>query len=435
MMKIKKHPSLAKMIALFSASFLILVTIIGLTLSSILSETVEQTTLKTLLGSHFDLFEQRIQREPSYQIQSTRAIKLIDLGQPPSDFSQLVGFELGFYDDIVAGDQEFAVMIRQVGPKRLAFAIDITEFERQEEMASISAIVITTGLLLLALGLLIYGTHRMFKPFSNLARQVRAMDPRESISPLSLTKPVSLELCDIAQALTSYANRTQELTQRERDFVVSTNHQLRTTIAVLRSTTEIYLEKHREIPDVSESLSRVLHMIERLEHLIALLMILAREPQSVIEQSESVEVTQVLADQIAAQMEFAQGKGLTLRLIHDVALKVKAPQIAVEAIIGHLLRQAIDNSSGGEILVRLNESGSLSILEPTATLSPKEISSRFAERARRRGANTTALEPNLIKRLCEHLGWQFNTTVLDGEPSEHTVRFSRLSETTSAHRD
>ena len=77
----------------------------------------------------------------------------------------------------------------------------------------------------------------------------------------------------------------------------------------------------------------------------------------------------------------------------------------VQAAIGNLLRNAIENSDRGRIVVRLEAPATVVIEDPGHGMSPEEISAIYARMARGGGNGNDGIGLDLIARLCEHLGW------------------------------
>ena len=82
-----------------------------------------------------------------------------------------------------------------------------------------------------------------------------------------------------------------------------------------------------------------------------------------------------------------------------------APLAIVQAAIGNLLRNAIENSDRGEISIALQPDGVVVIEDPGHGMSPEEISAIYARMARGGGREGNGIGLDLIARLCEHLGW------------------------------
>jgi signal transduction histidine kinase len=100
-------------------------------------------------------------------------------------------------------------------------------------------------------------------------------------------------------------------------------------------------------------------------------------------------------------------KDLVLDLAPLPACELLAPLAIVQAAIGNLLRNAIENSDRGTISLALQPAGVVVIEDPGHGMSPEEISAIYAKVARGGGGRDGGgIGLDLIARLCEHLGWR-----------------------------
>jgi len=89
------------------------------------------------------------------------------------------------------------------------------------------------------------------------------------------------------------------------------------------------------------------------------------------------------------------------------ACELLAPLAIVQAAIGNLLRNAIENSDRGTISISLERGGVVVIEDPGHGMTPEEISTVYARMARGGGGRDGGgIGLDLIARLCEHLGWR-----------------------------
>ena len=119
-----------------------------------------------------------------------------------------------------------------------------------------------------------------------------------------------------------------------------------------------------------------------------------------------------------------QDKDLALRLSLPQPVRITAPVVIVQAAIGNLLRNAIENSDRGVIDIRLDADATVTISDPGHGMSPEEISRIYARLARDEGRDGGGIGLDLIARLCEHLGWRLD---IDSAPERGTIARLRFS--------
>ena len=97
-------------------------------------------------------------------------------------------------------------------------------------------------------------------------------------------------------------------------------------------------------------------------------------------------------------------KDLTVSL-QAAPVDLVAPLAVVQAAIGNLLRNAIENSGRGNIQLELSSHGVLTLRDPGHGMSPEEIAAIHARMARGLRNEHGGIGLELVARLCEHLGW------------------------------
>ena len=133
--------------------------------------------------------------------------------------------------------------------------------------------------LILLLGLsVVWSVNRLVRPLSSMAQQIGHLRPDQAGQRVDIPASASTELVVIADALNGYLDRNEHFVERERAFIDSTSHELRTPIAVIAGAAELALAK----PELSESARNQLARIHRtardVEQLISLLLVLAKDP-------------------------------------------------------------------------------------------------------------------------------------------------------------
>ena len=96
----------------------------------------------------------------------------------------------------------------------------------------------------------------------------------------------------------------------------------------------------------------------------------------------------------------------------------------MQAAIGNLLRNAIENSDRGEIRVTLSKDAVVTIEDPGHGMTPEEISRIYARVARGGGREGGGIGLDLLGRLCEHLGWRLRMHSVPGRGTISTLEFA-----------
>lgn len=391
----------------------------------VVNEYVERMVWQTLLDSEFDHFLERRAEDPTFRWVDTEQMKLFDAGRPETVPADLRGLPPGLHDDIMVDGIERVVLIREVDGRKLMLALDLTELEARELDMGLTVIGSALTMVVLLGGLIAWGVNRLVRPLSHMADRIARLQPDKSGQRIEVPDSASAELVVIADALNDYLQRNDRFVERERVFIDSASHELRTPIAVIAGASEIALQHEMPIATRSQ-LTRIRRTARDVEHLISLLLVLARDPARLALSSDRVALDQLLPEIVEDHRYLTHDKDLAITLAPMPAIEIVAPLPIVQAAVGNLLRNAIEHSDRGEIAVRLEAPATVVIDDPGHGMTPEEISAIYARVARGggdRGGSGIGLD--LISRLCEHLGWQLEIASSHGNGTTTTLRFQR----------
>jgi signal transduction histidine kinase len=284
-------------------------------------------------------------------------------------------------------------------------ALDISALEqREDDMATtvLGSAILVIALLAIAIA---WGVGRLVRPLSDLALRIGALRPDRAGQRIEVDEAASSELLVIADALNDYLRRNERFVQRERAFVDSASHELRTPIAVIAGAAELALGQPELPPAARTHLSRIQRTARDVEQLITLLLVLAKDPARLAGVSERVALEELLPAIVEDHRHLTRDKDLRLALAPMPPCSIAAPVQIVQAAIGNLLRNAIEHSDRGVITIRLDPPATVTIEDPGHGMTPEEISAIYARMARSDGGRGGGIGLDLIARLCEHLGW------------------------------
>jgi signal transduction histidine kinase len=151
-----------------------------------------------------------------------------------------------------------------------------------------------------------------------------------------------------------------------------------------------------------------------MEQLIGLLLVLAKDPGRLREASERFDLEVLLPEVVEDHQHLTSDKHLALELGGLPASPMLAPAAIVHVAIGNLVRNAIENSDHGSIVVELGPAGVVHVRDPGTGLSAEEIGRLYAQRARRGDGPGSGLGLALIGRICDHLGWSLRFEPIAG---------------------
>lgn len=405
-------------------AYLALLTLAVMAYGAITNEYAERLVWRAVLESELDHLVERRAEEPGYTWHDTASMRLYDGSAGRRVPPALQALSAGLHDDIALDGLPIAAMVRDIDGQRTVLTIDISDFERQEEHLAfvvMGAALAMTVLLGLAVTL---SVNHLVRPLKAFLGQIGALRPDQPGQAVRLPRTASSDLVAIADALNGYLRRNDRFVERERAFIDSASHELRTPIAVISGAAEIALAQPDVTSDVHQRLERIQRTASHVEQLISLLLVLAKDPAQLGKASDRIALDQLLPDIVDDHRHLLEDKALTVRVEPLPPIEIQAPVAIVQAAIGNLLRNAIENSDRGEIRVRLEAPATVVIDDPGHGMSPEEISAIYVRLARGGGDRSGGgIGLDLISRLCEHLHWQLRFDSAPGRGTRTTLRF------------
>src|SRR5690606_2148362 len=354
--------------------------------------------------------------------QDTDSLALYGQGTSVPLPTVLRGLAPGTYDEVEIDGALKVVLVREVDGRPLAMALDISGFEYNEERLGLLIVLSALVLVALLAVAVAWAVQRLARPLDALAGAIGGLEPDRSGQRVEVPPSASAELVVIADAVNGYLGRNERFVERERAFIDSTSHELRTPIAVISGATELALEA----PGLPETARRQLLRIDRtardVERLIGLLLVLAKDPARLANVSDRFALDQLIPEIVADHCHLAQGKDLGIEVDPLPPCEATAPLTIVQAAIGNLLRNAIENSDRGTIRIRLLPDATVVIEDPGHGMTPEEISRIYSHSARGGGRQGGGIGLDLIARLCEHLGWTLKIESGAGQGTTATLR-------------
>lgn len=381
-------------------------------------EIAERTLWHALLEAEFDHLLERMRDAPGYRWTDTETLALYgpETGKPlPPTLAQA---GQGLHDEVMVAGHESVALVRPVGDVNWALVLDIADLERREvylALIMIAAMLAMVVVLAVAIG---WRLDRLIRPLRDLARRIGGLRPDRGDERIALDASASAEQAVIVDALNDYLHRNALFVERERAFIDSASHELRTPIAVIAGAAELASAQPGMPAAAGEQLGRIRRTTREMERLIGLLLVLAKDPARLARSSDRIALGQLLPEIVEDHLPMAQEKGLTLALAPLPDCEIVAPLPVVQAAIGNLLRNAIENSDSGEIAIRLGSGAVVEIADPGHGMTPEQISAVYGRLARTQARRGSGIGLELIERLCLHLGWELT---LDSQPGQGTT--------------
>jgi len=248
----------------------------------------------------------------------------------------------------------------------VTYASPIDQLREQVLLAGVYTAVGTGILLLLGIAFAVWAMRRGLRPLSELAGNAASVSPTNWELHPSPSALETMELAPLTNAMTAMLDSLHRAFTQQREFVANAAHELKTPVAILKSTLQSLLQVPRTTEDYRAGISLALQDMERLENLLHLMLRLARAEQSVAD-DRSREIVDVVATCQSALDRLAPSireTGIAIQFTHDGDMPIRADADDLSLVWSNLLENALRVSpKGGHVELRLNRSGNQGLVE------------------------------------------------------------------------
>lgn len=403
-MTMKKRPELARQITLWLVVYGLLLSAALFAHGSWVNEDAERRVWQAALAQIMDAVQSPTGvSETAWR--NSGGFDLYRLDGSSAVPGAVRALDVGLHDELTFNGKQWVVLVRDVAGTRLALALDIAGFEEVESRLMRPVLISSLAFMLLMAVIVYFGARLLVRPVSVLADTISKLRPDQRGQRLELPERASAELEVIAKALNAYLERSDRFVERERAFIDTASHELRTPVTVIRNAAQM-ARADAGLPKASAlQLDRILRTTAEMDELVALLLMLAKDPARVRLTDERVPLHDVLPEIVADHHALCEGKDLMLTLGERAPCMLAVPEAVLRVAIGNLIRNAIENSDRGQISIDLDASGRIRIQDTGHGMSESEIAALYTRMARG-GDRRAGIGLDLIARLGEHLGWK-----------------------------
>ncbi len=281
---------------------------------------------------------------------------------------------------------------------------------------------------------------RALAPVDDLTATARNIGER-NLSQRLPVPPTNDELARLSTTLNQMLDRIENGFRRIAEFTADASHELRTPVALMRTTAELALRKPREAGEYREALREVLSESERTTALIENLLTLARADAGRAQLDlATVDLAELLHEVSEQATKLVTLKGQQFRYeAPDVPLSVHADSAALRRLFLILLDNAVKYShDGGKIaLVATAQSGRIQVevVDDGIGISEADLPKIFerfyrADKSRNRDSGGAGLGLSLAKWIAEAHDAELTVTSKPGSGS--AFRFSIVREENAA---
>jgi signal transduction histidine kinase len=225
--------------------------------------------------------------------------------------------------------------------------------QMREQVRAAGMYIALASLILLAATVLLalWGIRRGLLPLQHLVAQASRVSAQYwEFHPPSEAQQV-LELEPLTQAMTTMLDRLHHSFVEQREFLGNAAHELKTPVAVLKSTLQSLLQKPRTSEEYRAGLDRSLEDLERLEQLLQWMLRLARAEQwaqgALRRDLELVDLSETCQGAIERLRGLAQSHHTNISFACDGPVLLRADPEDLQLVWVNLLENAVRYSPEG----------------------------------------------------------------------------------------
>ena len=333
-------------------------------------------------------------------------------------------------------DEETGIPVSAKQLLTVSYATSTEGIGRQ--LTTLTAEIAASGLVLLIMSglIVLLGIRHSLRPLRDLAEQAGAVSPRNwSFAAPESARSVA-ELQPLIASIDTMLGGLQRAFDQQRDFLASAAHELKTPVAIQKSSLQLLIHKPRTADEYRSGLRQCLTDTERLEDLLQRLLRLARADQWAQGAANRDLTPQLLSASCEASVarfrDWATTRGVALNLVTNGDLRVLADADDLELIWGNLLENAIRYSpSGKSVTVTIaheSQAALVSVADEGCGIGAEELPRIFerfyrGDPSRSRETGGVGLGLAIVKTLVEAYG---GSTTVSSEPDVGTTFVVRL---------
>ena len=249
----------------------------------------------------------------------------------------------------------------------VVYAIPMDHIWHEIVSATQFYVLFSATLLCLTAVLMVLLLRRLMRPVAELAASASVIDAKS----LHFAPPESSlsiqELRPVAEAIAQSMTRLRTAFDLQRQFMSDASHELKTAVAIVRSTVQVLTLRARTAEQYQTGLDQVLVDNSRVEELVAQMLALASFEENGASIPGSCQINEQVQTVLERLVGFASLRGVTLRAICEPPCIVPLPAEAAQTLISNLVMNAIQHSTrASEVTVRTyapKEGPAQSILE------------------------------------------------------------------------
>jgi signal transduction histidine kinase len=237
-------------------------------------------------------------------------------------------------------------------PVTVVYAIRSDHLWHEVLEAASFYMAMSLGLLCVTALALVILLRKLLDPIQELALEAAGIN---TSSPSFSPPPAALrvkELAPLAEALSSAIARLRAAFDAQHRFIADAAHELKTAVAVVRSTIQVIGMRPRTPDEYHRGLDDILTDNERVEALVSRMLTLASFEENAGTAPERIDFSGQVEFAVKKLASFAEARGVLVRSSLDKEVRIRLEPEAAEILASNLIINAIQHSpAGSEVVV------------------------------------------------------------------------------------
>ncbi|HYA25050.1 MAG TPA: ATP-binding protein [Terriglobales bacterium] len=315
------------------------------------------------------------------------------------------------------------------------YAAPLIQLDQQVNAAGVSIAAWSLLLLGITVLLALWGIRRGLLPLQELADQAALVS--SSNWELHLPKDVGqvAELRPLTDSMTKMLARLERSFVQQKEFLGNAAHELKTPLAVVKSTLQSLLQRPRSTEEYQKGLEHSLEDLQRLEQLLQWMLRLARAEQwahgALRRDLQMIDVSATCEEAVERVRHLAAERGMTIQLAKNGQVPLRADPEDLQLVWSNLLENAVRYSPEGglvEMQVTTANGGpaQVTVEDHGAGIPADELPHIFdrfyrGDPSRNRATGGFGLGLAIAKALVEAYGGKITAESTPGEGTRMTV--------------
>lgn len=360
-------------------------------------------------------------------------VRLINYKKLEKDFTPAVGIKIYYGDDIplhllelkpspdtyeiMFENKEYDIRVYLNKTQRYVVVQDREVFEEIELMVLFSLIIASLLSIILSYSLSKFLSNKIIRPLTKLSDLVSS-DTEQYIYPVESNDEVG----NLTRAINEQNDRLNRYISREKLFTGDVSHELRTPLTIILGAAEVLQVKLKCEAEMLSYADRIRNTALTASQRVTALFLLSRKPESI--DSPLTSLYEIIENEINNNSKLLKNKSVvfTLEGVNNVRVHAR-PELA-GIVIGNLIRNAFQYTDSGQVIVRLSQDRLM--IEDTGPGIPEDIRKILFKRYVH-GQDTnhpgSGLGLSIVKRVCDHLGWDISYKHKDSGGSQFEIQF------------